>query len=118
MGKKNKLGLSLRRKKGIFGPRIGKKLSIRTKFDQFFPKKRFFGPKIVEKMEFKCQKLTNFPTKVEFWAKNWEKIEYKSQKLSSQFLCQPVGSGFWKQDSQNTTFPQHERSEAERMRGP
>ena len=35
-----------------------------------------------------------------------------------QFLCQPVGSGFLKQDSQNTTFPQHERSEAERMRGP
>ena len=22
---------------------------------------------------------------------------------SSQFLCQPVGSGFWKQDSQNTS---------------
>ena len=35
-----------------------------------------------------------------------------------QFLCQPVGSCFLKQDSQNTTFPQHERSEAERMRGP
>ena len=37
---------------------------------------------------------------------------------SSQFLCHPVGSGFLKQLSQNTTFPQHERSEAERMRGP
>ena len=37
---------------------------------------------------------------------------------SSQLLCQPVGSGFWKQDSQITIFPQHERSEAERMRGP
>ena len=36
----------------------------------------------------------------------------------SQFLCQPVRSGFLKQLSQNTTFPQHERSEAERMRGP
>ena len=38
--------------------------------------------------------------------------------LSSRSLCQSVGSGFWKQDSQNTTFPQHERSEAERVRGP
>ena len=30
---------------------------------------------------------------------------------SSQFLCQPVGLSFCKQDSQSTTFPQHERSE-------
>ena len=30
---------------------------------------------------------------------------------SSQFLCQPIGMSFCKQDSQNTTSPQHERSE-------
>ena len=29
----------------------------------------------------------------------------------SQCLSQPVKSGFWKHDSQNTTFPQRERSE-------
>merc|ERR1711954_41884 len=68
-------------KKDIFWAKNWEKLSIRTKFDQFFPKKRFSGPKIVEKMEFYCQKLTNFPTKVKFWGKSWETIDQFKKKI-------------------------------------
>ena len=71
----NKLGLSLSRKKGFFGPKIGGKLRIRSRnwlilkkkglcrpkkqAGAELEKKRFFGPKVVGKIEYKRQKLTN-----------------------------------------------------------
>ena len=46
LAKKNKLGLSLRRKKRIFGPKIGKYCENKVqKLSNFKEKKDFFGQK-------------------------------------------------------------------------
>ena len=81
--KKNKLGLSLSRKKGFFGPKIEKKFENKvqklTNFKEknklglsFSRKKGFFGPKIGEKKnENQGQKLTNFQKKIIFAPLYW-----------------------------------------------
>ena len=70
MGQKKKPGLSLRRKKEFFGPKFGKKLSIRAKIDQF-KKKRLFGPK-KNKLELSLStKKGFFGTKIGE-KKNWD----------------------------------------------
>merc|ERR1711954_111040 len=63
LGHKNKMGLSS-------GKKLGKKLSIKAKNDQFSKqKKRIFGSKIGKKGL--------------FWAKILIKIEFKGEKLTS-----------------------------------
>ena len=99
-GQKNKLGLSLRRKKRIFGSKIGKifennvqKLSnFKETSLSFSIKKEFFGPKIMKTFENKVQKLTNLkeekglfgPTKTSFgWAYE-EKKDFLGKKLGKK----------------------------------
>merc|ERR1711942_417575 len=62
---KKKLGLSLSKdeKRHFFGPKIGKKLSIRTKFDQFFPKKKILWAKNYGKNGVLVSKIDKFPHK-------------------------------------------------------
>ena len=59
--KKNKIGLSLRRKKTFFGPKIGKKIENKVqKLSSFKGKKDFFGQKKQAWAELKKKKKKDF----------------------------------------------------------
>jgi len=65
---KTSWGQSLRRKKRIFGPKIGKKFENKVqKLSNFKGKKDFFGQK--NKLGLSLRRK-----KKDFWGKNWEKI--------------------------------------------
>ena len=81
---KNKLGLSLRKKRIFWVQNWGKIWNIVQKLIDFKEKKGLFGPKkkqagaelgqkVGEKIEYKGQKLTNFPKK---------KKDFSGQKTS------------------------------------
>ena len=79
--KKNKLGLSLRWKKTFFGPKIGKKLSIRTKFDQFFPKKDSLGQKLWKKWSSSVKNWQISPQKLSFGARIGKQLRIQAKKI-------------------------------------
>ena len=81
-GQKNKLGLSLRTKKGFFGQKVGGKIEYKDQKFTNFPnkKKKKFRPKKQAGAELK-KKKKNFLG--QNWGKNWGKIGNNVQKLTN-----------------------------------